>query len=241
MALFATPEIHAANGPETWQIVKLADRRWGLVTAGWTLAEGVPLETFTLKRDAEAARLDGWAATLWEKERRWFAGETIPGWKPFAEVMAESARTEARMAARMAERAAVPPVTALIEGDIPPLEEPEAPEKMGPAERLDAFDEFAQTLMGDLDRLAFTSGLMRSAWLAEVGPLLAVLAERYSLWTEMAAESFAPEPPYVDPEPWRCSDCGYRGATMASVKADPEYHPGFPQLRPRTEAPMVVR
>ena len=66
-------EEHAANPPQTWVAVKAAARLWHLNTAG-----GVTLDSFATRKAAEAARESGWAADLYEKERRWYAGENVP-------------------------------------------------------------------------------------------------------------------------------------------------------------------
>jgi hypothetical protein len=77
MALFATPKKHAENGPETW-IVDGSGSNWWL-----RMKDGAQLEPHRRKRDAEAARVDGWAVRLYAKEGRWFAGEPVNGWKPY--------------------------------------------------------------------------------------------------------------------------------------------------------------
>jgi hypothetical protein len=56
------------------------------------------------RKHAVEALTDGFAARLWEKERRWYAGESIPGWKTWAEVKAAQERNEAWQAARRAEK-----------------------------------------------------------------------------------------------------------------------------------------
>lgn len=92
MALFTTPEAHAANPPETWEVSKAAERLWYLAPAD---AAGV-LDSFTTKTAAEAAKVSGWLVDLYEKEGRWYAGETVAGWRPYAEVAEEHARIAAR-------------------------------------------------------------------------------------------------------------------------------------------------
>jgi hypothetical protein len=77
MTLFSSPEEHAANPPATWQVVKVGTRRWGLATQA-----GYVLERFECKTDAEQGRTEGWAADLYDKETRWYAGEPVNGWKP---------------------------------------------------------------------------------------------------------------------------------------------------------------
>jgi len=80
MALFGTPEQHAANPPESWRVVKVAERTWRL-----TDTEGVTLDTCTTRRAAELAKVKGFWVNLYEKERRWLAGELVAGWKPYVE------------------------------------------------------------------------------------------------------------------------------------------------------------
>lgn len=101
MSLFSTPEQHAANGPDTWRVEKVRDGLWAIVTAtGDPQLGGDRLETYPTRKSAVEGLTDGWAARLWEKERRWYAGESIPGWKSWAEVKAEHERIEARKAER---------------------------------------------------------------------------------------------------------------------------------------------
>lgn len=78
MALHSTPEAHAANPPDTWQVRKVAERSWQLVDAA-----GAVLHTTTTKHEAEGMKFSGAIAALYEKERRWFAGLSVPGWKPY--------------------------------------------------------------------------------------------------------------------------------------------------------------
>lgn len=94
MALHSTPEDHDANPPETWEVVKAGERLWHLRQRG---AE-YPFDSFTTKKAAEAARTNGSAARLYHEEGRWFAGETPPGWKSWAQVRAEREAREARLA-----------------------------------------------------------------------------------------------------------------------------------------------
>jgi hypothetical protein len=69
---------HAANPPSTWLVVKAAPRLWNLTTK-----DGGVIESRTTKKDAESLTQSGWLVSLYEKEGRWFAGESIPGWKPY--------------------------------------------------------------------------------------------------------------------------------------------------------------
>ena len=86
MSLYANPREHAANPPETWRVVP----RHPDVTGRWNIvdAQGAILEPARTKREALARIADRTcpSARLWEQERRWYAGETIPGWRPYAAV-----------------------------------------------------------------------------------------------------------------------------------------------------------
>lgn len=77
MSLFNGPEEHAANPPDTW-VVEKSWSQWRLCTR-----DGATLDTFERKRDAEAARTDGFLARLYADETRWYAGENVHGWKPY--------------------------------------------------------------------------------------------------------------------------------------------------------------
>lgn len=84
MSLFNTPESHAANSPETWKVVKRADRLWAIITFDLGI-----LETFSTKRDAERNLEQGWLVDQYNKEGRWYAGEDIPGWRSWADCLAD--------------------------------------------------------------------------------------------------------------------------------------------------------
>jgi len=71
------PEDHANNPPETWQVVKVAERCWHLRTK-----DGGTLDSQPTKKAAEALKVEGFYVNLYEKERRYYAGEDVPGWKP---------------------------------------------------------------------------------------------------------------------------------------------------------------
>lgn len=76
MALHLTPEEHDANPPHTWEVVRHGNR--------WQLQErGNTLEAFTTRKAAVAAKSSGFLFDLYQKEGRWFAGEAVPGWKPY--------------------------------------------------------------------------------------------------------------------------------------------------------------
>ncbi len=89
MALFGTPETHADNAPDTWTVVK-AGTAWHLRTK-----DGTTLDRFTRKGDALEA-ID--MRRMYDKEGRWFAGETPAGMRSWAECKAER---DARAARRM--------------------------------------------------------------------------------------------------------------------------------------------
>lgn len=80
MSLFRNPEEHAANAPETWVIVKVADRAWRLQTKDGDVLE----QNATHKACAESR--DYWWTRQYEKESRWYAGESVDGWKDYANV-----------------------------------------------------------------------------------------------------------------------------------------------------------
>lgn len=76
--MFSTPESHAANPPSTWLVVKRRPGSWATTTKdGWVL------EYHETKRAAEESLTTGPMASLYEKERRWYAGDTPPGWVPY--------------------------------------------------------------------------------------------------------------------------------------------------------------
>ena len=94
MSLFREPTEHAANPPETWQVVKISERRWALAIAGSADPvnnAGDRLDVFDSKRSAEQAREDGFMARLWRTEARWYAGGAVAGWKPYAEISGATA------------------------------------------------------------------------------------------------------------------------------------------------------
>lgn len=101
MSLFAGPAEHAANPPETWQAVKFG-RRWSIATA-----DGKTLDPMhETKRSALEGIQGGSVRKLYEQEGRWYAGERIPGWRPWAELQAEHARAAAARLEREHKRAA---------------------------------------------------------------------------------------------------------------------------------------
>lgn len=86
MSLFSDPETHAANPPESWTVWQPSPRVWHLSTR---LGIGT-LDTFRTKREALAAKTSGHLFDLWHREARWYAGESIPGWRDYAELVTTS-------------------------------------------------------------------------------------------------------------------------------------------------------
>lgn len=78
MALNLTPEEHDANPPSTWTVRKHG-RKWALCNK-----EGHVMSTEPTKRQAEALKSSGFYFELYQKEGRWFRGEPVYGWKPYA-------------------------------------------------------------------------------------------------------------------------------------------------------------
>ncbi len=97
MSMFANPTEHAANPPSTWVVKKAGEKLWHLCSK-----DGVVIDRATTKKAAEAMKTSGFNATLYEKETRWYAGATVDGWKPYADVVAENTRHAAWNAARAA-------------------------------------------------------------------------------------------------------------------------------------------
>jgi len=82
--LYATPEEHAANPPSTWRVVKVPRD----VTGGWAVTDASGTARFSryrTQRDAILALTTGedFYVRLWLKERHWYAGEPVEGWKPY--------------------------------------------------------------------------------------------------------------------------------------------------------------
>lgn len=79
MSLFRSPEEHAANPPESWEVTKVMNKRWHLTTTAGTV-----LHSSERKRDCEELKTSGFYFNLYRKEARWYAGEEVSGWKPYA-------------------------------------------------------------------------------------------------------------------------------------------------------------
>lgn len=78
MALFRTPQEHADNPPSTWVVAKKADRVWAI-----RLADGTEINSFSTRKEALERIAKGFYPDLYEKERRWFAGEKVRGWRSY--------------------------------------------------------------------------------------------------------------------------------------------------------------
>lgn len=98
MSLFSGPEEHAANPPGTWQVVKVARECWHLTTAAGVTLGG----RYTTRRAAEADKTSGFYVNLYDRDRRWYAGEPVAKLKPYADVVAARERNAAHWAARAA-------------------------------------------------------------------------------------------------------------------------------------------
>lgn len=85
--MYLTPEQHAANGPETWQVVKAAERCWHVSDR-----QGVVLSRHTTRRCALAEIETGFSRRLYDDEGHWMAGGSVRNWRPFAEIVAERER-----------------------------------------------------------------------------------------------------------------------------------------------------
>lgn len=77
--IFATPDEHFANPPSTWTVRKHG-RKWALCI------KDHPIDTFLTKKAAEAGKTSGMYFNLYEKESRWYRGESVPNWKPYQAV-----------------------------------------------------------------------------------------------------------------------------------------------------------
>jgi hypothetical protein len=82
VSLFNDPIEHAENPPESWKIEKVG-ARWHLQSQF-----GATMDTFERKRDALAARVDGPLVRLYADETRWYAGESVRGWRAYTECVA---------------------------------------------------------------------------------------------------------------------------------------------------------
>lgn len=82
--MFTTPEDHAANPPETWQVVKAGPGAWLLTTK-----DDDVITSGSTKKGMEAERDGGTYRRMYDEEGRWYAGETRHGRRSWADVKAE--------------------------------------------------------------------------------------------------------------------------------------------------------
>lgn len=97
MSLFTDPAEHAANPPQSWRVSRVAvgtRYRWNLSTA-----TGILLDSYPTKTRADEAKQSGFLADLYAREARWYAGEPVAQWKPYAQVKAENDRRAAQLRA----------------------------------------------------------------------------------------------------------------------------------------------
>lgn len=92
---------HLANGPETWQVVKAAERCWQV-----RRTDGAVITTCKTQKAARAETAGGFYVNLWHKRARWMRGEPMHPWKPYAECVAEKVRNEQAQALFASFRAA---------------------------------------------------------------------------------------------------------------------------------------
>lgn len=82
MALHLTPMEHDENPPATWQVIKITDRLWHLLSKDGKKGDN-PIDSFKTKHEAEQARTTGRLVELYRKEGDWFAGLPVPGWNAY--------------------------------------------------------------------------------------------------------------------------------------------------------------
>jgi hypothetical protein len=97
MALHLNIEEHDADPPEGWTVRKAGERLWQLCDK-----DGGVLQSTKTKKEAEALKTSGFFFNLYHDEGRWFRGEAIHGWKPYAVCKAEREAQETRNKARAA-------------------------------------------------------------------------------------------------------------------------------------------
>jgi hypothetical protein len=100
MVMFRDPDEHAANPPETWTVFRpgTSYRVWWLLAGNGTVLD----YSSTTKKAALLLRTEGWLFRQWHDESRWYAGETRPGRRSWAECKAERDRRAARREAKAA-------------------------------------------------------------------------------------------------------------------------------------------
>ena len=66
MALYATPEEHAANSPKTWEVARVPT---STTTVLWVVRDqqGTVMETCRTQREARSYLADGFCVRLWHR------------------------------------------------------------------------------------------------------------------------------------------------------------------------------
>lgn len=88
MSLFTDPIVHDANPPHTWEVTRTADRVWNVHPAGHPATVIVSCST---RAAAVEATRTGFYVELWERESRWYRGDTPAGWRPYRPATVELA------------------------------------------------------------------------------------------------------------------------------------------------------
>lgn len=92
MSLFTDPTVHAANPPHTWEVTRGAHRVWNLHPAGHP---AMVMASFPTRAEAVEATRTGFSVELWDREARWYRGDTPPGWRPYRQATVELDETTA--------------------------------------------------------------------------------------------------------------------------------------------------
>ena len=91
MSVFSSVSEHLENPPSTWEVHKVGPRMWALTVSG----DRFTLNVYGTRTAAQSARVGGFMFDLYNKETRWYAGESIPGWRDYADVMNEGPKRKA--------------------------------------------------------------------------------------------------------------------------------------------------
>jgi hypothetical protein len=81
MSLFRSPQEHAANPPESWTVVKAANRRWRLIAGTDHNGNDIVLHSADTRQECEHKKTSGFYFDLYQTESRWYAGESVAGWR----------------------------------------------------------------------------------------------------------------------------------------------------------------
>lgn len=85
MSLFRNHVEHADNPPKSW-VIEHEGRRWFLRTKN-----GDTLQSYGTKHEAEEAKREGFWVDTYNEESRWYAGEAVRGWRPYADLRGTTA------------------------------------------------------------------------------------------------------------------------------------------------------